>query len=72
MTDKLVEYIIELNESPEALEKHNADPETAAAEFGLDDADIEIIKNQDVEEINKRCDASPLDTSGTMVGFFKQ
>lgn len=72
MTDKLVEYIIELNENPEALEKHNADPEAAASEFDLDDADIEIIKNQDVEEINKRCDSSPLDTSGTMVGFFKQ
>ncbi|MGB0897597.1 MAG: hypothetical protein ACPGSN_00005 [Psychrobium sp.] len=72
MTDKLVEYIIELNESPEALEKHNADPETAAAEFGLDESDLDLIRNQDVEEIKKRCEASPTDTSGVMIGFFNQ
>lgn len=70
MTDRLVEYIIELNENPDALEKHNADPEAAAANFGLDEADINLIRNQDVEEIKRRCESSSVDTSGTMISFF--
>lgn len=72
MTDKLVEYVIELNSNPSALEKHNADPECAAADFGLDKNDITLIKNEDAEEITKRCESSSTDTKGAMVGFFKQ
>lgn len=71
MTDKLVEYMVELNENTDALERHNEDPEGAAADFGLDAADIELIVNQDVEEIKRRCESSPIDTSGTMILFFK-
>jgi len=72
MTDKLVEYMVELNTNPDALKKHDADPIKAAADFGLEDKDIELIKNQDVEEIKKRCESSSIDTKGTMIGFFKQ
>jgi len=72
MTDKLVEYMVELNTNPEALQNHNADPIKAAADFGLDKNDVELIKNQDVAEIKRRCESSSIDTKGVMIGFFKQ
>lgn len=72
MTDKLVEYMLELNANPEALEAHNVNAEDAARAFGLDESDIELIKSGDVEEIQRRCDSSSLDTSQAILGFFKQ
>ncbi|MDP2562302.1 hypothetical protein [Psychrobium sp. 1_MG-2023] len=71
MTDLLVEYVLELNSNPEALAAHEANPEQAARDFGLDEADIQLILDQDVAEIQKRCDSSPIDTKGTMIMFFK-
>jgi len=72
MTDKLVEYVIELNTNPEALKKHNENPEIAAADFGLCETDVSIIANQDTEEVKKRCASSTKDVKNTMVCFFKQ
>jgi len=72
MTDKLVEYVIELNTNPEALKKHNENPERAAADFGLDKKDIAVISNQDTQEIKRRCESAPGDVKSKMVTFFKQ
>lgn len=71
MTDKLVEYVIELNSSPEALEKHNQDCEQAARDFGLDENDVQLMKEQNVNEIKKRCAACSEDTEKHIVSFFK-
>lgn len=72
MSDKLVEYMLELNSNPEALEAHNLDAESAARDFGLNEEDVSLIVAGDVEEIKKRCDSSPLDTSNAILGFFNQ
>lgn len=71
MTDLLVEYMVELNSNPEALAAHEANPEQAARDFGLDEEDIQLVVNQDVAEIQKRCDSSTTDTKGLMIMFFK-
>lgn len=71
MTDTLVKYMMELNTNPEALAKHEANPEQSARDFGLSEDDVKLIASQDVAAIQKRLDASPLDTKGTMVIGFK-
>lgn len=56
-TDPLVEYMIKLNEDPQLLEQHNADPAAAARTFGLSDDDIQLIVSEDSEAIEKRLQA---------------
>lgn len=71
MTDKLVEYMVEVNKNPEALAKHKASPEAAAKEFGLEDCDVKLITDNNVDEIQKRCDSSPTDTKGLAILTYK-
>jgi len=71
MTDKLVEYMVEINSNPEALAAHKAKPEQAAKDFGLSEEEVQLIAEQNVDQIQQRCDSSSIDTKGTMVIFFK-
>jgi hypothetical protein len=54
MSDKLCEYLLDLNERPELLAKHNADPLGAARDYGLDEADIALIDDENYDEIKSR------------------
>jgi hypothetical protein len=71
MKDKLVEYVVELNTNPEALEKHQANSKTAAQEFGLEQEDVKLITDENVDEIKARCASCTDDPHHHVVTFFK-
>jgi len=71
MKDKLVEYVVELNTNPAALEKHHEDIEKAAKDFGLDESDVKLMTTQDADAIKKRCATCSSDTKNHFIMFFK-
>lgn len=71
MKDKLVEYVVELNSNPAALEKHHENIEKAAQEFGLEESDVKLMTTQDTDAIKERCSACTGDTKNHIVYFFK-
>jgi len=71
MKDKLVEYVVELNTNPAALEKHHENIEKAAKDFGLDESDVKLMTTQDTDAIKERCASCESDTQNHIVAFFK-
>lgn len=71
MNDKLVEYVIELNTNPAALEKHHENIEKAAKDFGLEKSDVQLMTTKNVDEIKTRCSACDSDTKEHLIFFFK-
>ena len=71
MTDKLVEYVVELNTNPDALAKHQANSEAAAKAFGLDEADVKLITDENVDAIKARCASCTDDPKHHVISFFK-
>ena len=71
MKDKLVEYVVELNTNPAALEKHHENIEKAAQEFGLDESDVKLMTTQNTSAIKERCAACESDTKHHIIMFFK-
>lgn len=69
MSDKLVEYILEINANPELLEKHMANPEETAIKYGLLPEDVALITSEDKEEIKKRLEAQNYDVKGMMLAL---
>lgn len=69
MSDKLVEYILEINANPELLEKHMANPEETAINYGLLPEDVALITSEDKEEIKKRLEAQNYDVKGMMLAL---
>ena len=55
MHDKFHEYMMQLNTDTNLLAKHNANPETAALDFGLSADDAALIAGGDTAAIKKRC-----------------
>ena len=71
MKDKLVEYVVELNTNPAALEKHHENIEKAAQDFGLEESDVKLMTTQDTGAIKERCASCSSDTKNHIVAFFK-
>ncbi|WP_150139033.1 hypothetical protein [Candidatus Enterovibrio escicola] len=69
MSDKLVEYILEINANPELLEKHMANPVESASDYGLPTEDVELIANDDKEAIKERLESQNHDVKGMMLAL---
>ena len=70
MKDKLVEYVVELNTNPAALEKHHENIEKAAQDFGLEESDVKLMTTQNVDAIKERCASCESDVKNHIVLFF--
>jgi hypothetical protein len=60
MTDKLFDFVNELDKSPELQEKYEQDPQGTMTAFGVSDDDVKLISTGNMEEIKKRMDMSGL------------
>jgi len=69
MTDKLVEYILEINANPKSLAAHVDNPEQSAINYGLSSEDVKLVANEDKEEIKKRFEASNKSVKGMMLAL---
>lgn len=69
MSDKLVEYILEINANPELLEKHMDNPAESASDYGLPAEDVELIANDDKEAIKERLESQNYDVKGMMLAL---
>lgn len=54
MTDKLVDFVQELDQNPELQEKYQTDPKTVAEHYGLSAEDVELLLSNDIDAIEKR------------------
>lgn len=54
MTDKLVDFVQELDQNPELQEKYRSDPKTVAEGYGLNAEDVELLLSNDIDAIEKR------------------
>lgn len=55
MADTLCDYIGKVNNDADFAAKHNADPKANMAAFGLSDADQQVILDNNMDEMSKRC-----------------
>ncbi len=65
--DKLVQYMIALNEHADLLAKHQQDPQAAAEAFGLDKHDIKLILDENDDKIIKRVEKAGIDSADVKV-----
>ncbi len=56
-TEKLLDYMIELNHNQDLLDKHNADPGGTAKAYGLSPGDVHMISKGQYDEIKARLEA---------------
>ena len=56
--DKLVECIMEMNSNPDMMARYHNNPVEAAQAFGLAEADVALIANDDQAAIQARFRAS--------------
>lgn len=54
MTDRLVEFVQELDTNPELLAKYKASPKEVAEAYGLEPKDIELLLSNDMDALEKR------------------
>lgn len=57
MTDRLIEFLIEVDKDAALKQRYFADPKGTAEAFGLAPADVEICVNNDVAAIKARAEA---------------
>lgn len=51
MSQKALDYVVKVSESPEMQEAHKADPDAAMDAHGLSGEDKEILKSGDLQKI---------------------
>ena len=56
-TEKLLDYMIELNHNQDLLDKHNADPGGTAKAAGLSPGDVQMIAEGKYDDIKTRLEA---------------
>jgi hypothetical protein len=54
MTDKLVEFVQELDQNPELQEKYQANPKEVAESYGVAADDVELLLSNDMDALDKR------------------
>ena len=54
MTDKLVEFVQELDQNPELQKKYQDDPKAVAEAHGVSAEDVDILLSNDMDAIEKR------------------
>lgn len=55
MSDRLIEYMIQLDTDSNLLAQHTANPRQTASNFGVAPEDVELIVNGTQESLQKRC-----------------
>ncbi len=60
MTDKLVDFVNELDKSPELQEKYEQDPLGTLEAFGVEPEDCKLLSSGNMDDIKKRLDLSGL------------
>lgn len=60
MTDKLVDFVNELDKSPELQEKYEQDPHGTMEAFGVEPEDLKLLANGNMDDIKKRLEMSGL------------
>ena len=69
MQQKIYDYMMKLNTDSSLLAKHNANPELAAREFGLPDADVALLASGDDNAIKDRFSGPESADSTLLVAF---
>lgn len=54
MTDKLVDFLGEVDKNDDLKQQYKADPKGIAESFGLDPADVDILVSNNVEVMQAR------------------
>ena len=60
MTDKLVEFVNELDKNPELQENYKHQPRTVLEQYEVSEEDIELILGNDPSALNQRFETSGL------------
>lgn len=58
MTDKLVDFLNEMDKNEELKQNYIKDPKGTAEKYGLEPKDVEICAKNDIEAMKKRAAAS--------------
>ncbi|NQY63663.1 MAG: hypothetical protein HRT38_07980 [Alteromonadaceae bacterium] len=67
MTDRLVDFIVELNKDPQLVENYKISPRQIAEDYGLDSDDVKMLEDNDQEAIMKRCDKKGVEIKGMIM-----
>jgi len=70
MNTNITDYLLEINTNPAMLSRHILSQGDTAKEFGLSASDVELLKKNCLQEVNKLTGYRQDETKGTMISFF--